>query len=94
MSATHHINIKQAILDPASVFKTPHEVVETKELSRGQKIKILHQWEYDERELEVAEEENMPGTKADVLDLVLQALNELEDEHTHEHSAPTKQGGE
>ena len=50
---------EKALLDPASAFTSPEQVLTSAELSREQKIEILHRWEYDARQLEVAEEENM-----------------------------------
>jgi hypothetical protein len=50
---------EKALLDPASAFTMPEQVVTSTELSREQKIEILHRWEYDARQLGVAEEENM-----------------------------------
>jgi len=88
------MNIEQAMLDPASVFKSPDDVCEEASLTREQKIKILRRWEYDARELEVCEEENMGGGPPDVLDKVLAALHKLDAEVDVKHSPPTKQGGE
>lgn len=71
----------QALLDPTSVYKLPMDVVNDSGLSREQKIQILHRWEYDARELQVAEEENMPDLTADerssMLSRVLDALHAL-----------------
>lgn len=86
------VNFEKALLDPALIFKDPDEVVRNGELSRGQKIQILHRWEYDVRELQVAEEENMTGPESVPLDTVLNALRALGAEK-RERSAPTKQGG-
>ena len=55
------VDVEKALVDPALVFKTPEEVLADSELSREQKIKILRRWEYDVRELQVAEEEGMEG---------------------------------
>lgn len=89
------INYRQAVVDPSSVFHSPEEVVKNTELSTRQKIRILHSWEYDARELEVAEEENMQGAKKpDLLHKILLALLKLGDKSCLEHTAPTKQGGE
>lgn len=88
------IDIKQALLNPASVFKTPDEVVNSPEISHEQKIKILRRWEYDAREMEVAEEENMGGGGPDILDLILKALLKLGVTAREGNSAPNKQGGE
>ena len=88
------MNIKQALLDPTSVFACPDEVCDEPSLTRDHKIKVLRRWEYDARELEVAEEENMGGGPPGVLDQVLVALHRLDAEFDTEHSPPTKQGGE
>jgi hypothetical protein len=81
------------LVDPALVFKAPEEVVADNELSREQKIKILQRWEYDVRELQVAEEEGMEGPQSVTLDEVLGALRALGAPADTERSAPTKQGG-
>lgn len=73
------IDLDRAMLVPASVFKTPDEVLQSEELSREQKIDILRRWEYDARELEVAEEENMLGSNSDILDQILRALLKLDE---------------
>ena len=85
------IDVKKAMLDPTMVFKDPQEVVAAAELTRDQKIEILRRWEYDARELEVAEEEaGMAVRHPDMFDRVLQALQTLGIEHDTEHSPPTK----
>ncbi len=88
------MNIKQVMLDPTSIFACPSDVCDEQSLTRDQKIKILRCWEYDARELQVAEEENMGGGPQDVLDEVLLALHRLDAVVDMEHSPPTKQGGE
>ena len=87
------IDVEKALLYPGLVFKTPDDVITSDELSREQKIKILRRWEYDVRELEVAEEEGMKGPKLVSLDDVLRALRSLGAPADTERSAPTKQGG-
>ncbi len=86
------IDVKRAMLDPTSVFKDPEEVVvASDELSRNQKIEILRRWEYDARQLEVAEEEaGMAVRRPDMFDRVVQALHRLGAERDTEHSPPTK----
>ncbi len=85
------MNVKKAMLDPTSVFKDPEEVVASDELNRDQKIEILHRWEYDARELEVAEEEaGMLVRRPEMFDLVVQALHTLGAERDTEHTPPTK----
>jgi hypothetical protein len=88
-------NIEKALLNPAIVFKNPQEVVESNDLSRQQKIEVLRRWEYDLRELQVAEEESMtaPKPEAVTLDIVLKALHSVGAPPDVERTAPTKQGG-
>jgi hypothetical protein len=90
------INIEQAKLDPAHFFKSPMEVIKNKDLTREEMIDILRSWEYDERELAVAEEENMPvrgSEERNQLDKILKALLRLKSKHEIDPIAPTKQGG-
>lgn len=87
------INIEHAKLDPAHTFHRPREVLENEKISRADKIDILRRWAYDEREIAVAEEENMQGIDADtnnILDEILECLIELGVDS--DGSAPTKQG--
>jgi hypothetical protein len=87
------IDVEKALLDPGLVFKTPGEVLANNELTRAQKIKILQRWEYDVRELQVADEEGMEGPEPVTLDAVLDALRTLGAPEDTENSGPTKQGG-
>jgi hypothetical protein len=86
-------DIEKALLNPVSVFRTPQEVLEAKDLSRDQKIEILRRWEYDARQLQVAEEENMVGPRINMLDRVINALRRLDPELNLDKSAPIKDGG-
>ena len=91
------IDLERALLVPSSVFKTPEEVLQSEELSREQKIEILRRWEYDARELQVAEEENMIGSNSDILDLIMRALLRLDEQaemERLERSGSSKQGGD
>jgi len=90
------IDVKKALTDPSAVFKRPQEVIETSDLSREQKIEILRRWEYDVRELQVADEEGMAPADPQpvVLDSILNALRTLGVPTDIERSAPTKQGGD
>jgi uncharacterized protein YpuA (DUF1002 family) len=90
------VSVEKALLNPEAVFKKPQEVVKRNDLSREQKIEILRRWEYDVRELQVADDESMtakPQVTAVTLDAVLNALRSLGAPADVEHSAPTKQGG-
>jgi len=88
------MDIEKVFLDPTSQFSHPEDVLAEQSLTHGQKIEILKRWEYDARELEVAEEENMGGTVPSVLGEVLNALHRLDAAVDTEHSPPTKHGGE
>ncbi|HKJ05624.1 MAG TPA: hypothetical protein VJ974_08515 [Geopsychrobacteraceae bacterium] len=85
------MDIKKAMLDPGSVFDRPEDVLVDNSLTLDQKINILRRWEYDARELAVAEEENMGGGPPNVLPEILSALQSLHAGSFSEKSAPTKQ---
>jgi hypothetical protein len=87
------VDLEKALVNPGSVFKTPEEVLQRNDLSREQKIEILRRWEYDVRQLQVAEEESMAGPQPVSLDAVLNALRALGASSDPDRSAPTKQGG-
>lgn len=87
------MRVKQALLDPASIFKDPQDVLLSQELTRDQKIQILRRWSYEIRELQVAEEENMQGKTQVDLQSVLNALRTLGAVIDLEREPPTKQGG-
>lgn len=86
------MTFEQAMLNPAEAYKSPADVVSDNDLSREQKIRVLRQWEYDARELEVAEEENMGGGPPDILASIVSALKVLDDNDSG--ASPTKHGGE
>lgn len=87
------INFNKILQNPSVFFVSPHEVLQSQSFTVEQKVRILSQWEYDERELAVAEEENMAGGPSNRLDEVLQALRELVDDDNADQAPPTKQGG-
>lgn len=87
------MDFKKAMMNPAKLFGSPQKVCEEVSLTREQKIKILRQWEYDAREIEVASEESMTGGSPSLLAEVLKALLQLGVEVDSEGSSPTKQGG-
>jgi hypothetical protein len=91
-------DIEKTLLDARAVFKRPEDVVSANGLTREQKIEILRRWEYDVREIQVADEEGMtaPASESQVtppLDSILKALRALGASKDPEKSAPTKQGG-
>jgi hypothetical protein len=86
------MDMERAMWNPAEVFAAPDDVLHAAGLSPAQKLGMLRRWEYDAREREVAEDENMaggpPGPLADIL-AALQALGA----QPGEGHPPTKQGG-
>lgn len=84
--------IETALIDPSGVFDRPEAVLSRKDIDRNTKIEILRRWEYDAREMQVAEEENMAGGESDLLDRVLKALNRLQPADS-DKKGPTKHGG-
>ena len=59
--------------------------------TRDQKIEILRRWEYDARQLEVAEEKaEMAVRHPDMFDRVVRALHMLDVDRDTEHTPPTK----
>jgi len=88
------IDVKKALINPSAVFKRPEDVIDSNELTREQKIEILKRWEYDARELQVADEESMTAPRPEPVALEsIHALRSLGAPANVEHSAPTKQGG-
>jgi hypothetical protein len=87
------LDIERAMVEPASVFATPEEVLAHEELTREQKIEILWRWEYDAAELAVAVEEGMPGEENGLLRRVMLALGTLTGPIDMEHTGPTKHHG-
>ena len=74
----NRIDLRKAMLNPALVFLGPEDVLQRDELTREQKIEVLHRWKFDALQLQVAEEENMGSEQpSDILDRVLQALHAL-----------------
>jgi len=85
---------KNDLTDPAATFKSPQQVVENEMLTREQKIELLRRWEFDIRELQVADDEGMTAPKPQPISLasIFAALRSLGAPPDMEHSAPTKQG--
>lgn len=81
MTTIASVNLDQAMLDPASVFSAPHEVL-TAPLTAEDKKAILLRWEEDAEALLRATEEGMPPadnrSPAEMLVAVHAALHALE----------------
>jgi len=82
---------ERALADPARAFESPEAVLQSG-LSREEKVEILRRWEFDLRDLAVAEEENMGGGEdSALLPRVRQALRSLTD--AEEVSGPATKHG-
>jgi hypothetical protein len=51
--------VNEAIADPSRMFPNPMAVLEAKDLSREEKIKVLQSWELDAKRLLESADENM-----------------------------------
>lgn len=72
------MNFDDIMLDPASAFDSPQQVLDSDTLSESQKVHVLHRWEYDARQMLVAEGEGMGENKGEeMLQQVLAALKKL-----------------
>ena len=69
--------VDRAKLSPASIFKSPMNVVEASDIEQLEKLAILKAWEADERALLRAEDEGMGGGEHAHLHKVQAALNHL-----------------
>ncbi len=87
------MNMEKLLQNPADSFAQPKDVCNDSSLSLVDKIKILRRWEYDARELQVADEENMSGGPPDQLGDILAALSSLGHASTTRSGSPTKHGG-
>jgi hypothetical protein len=85
--------LKQAVINPGSVFANPEEVMSSSDLEIDEKIRVLRSWEYDVAALFVAEEEGMRGPQIGMLRRILLLLSELNDGGGAESVAPTKHHG-
>jgi hypothetical protein len=72
--------LERALINPASAFGSPTEVLSHPSLGLEQKWEILRRWAWDEYLLEVAAQEAMPTPeKASRLDEVKTAMLQLEE---------------
>ena len=73
----HQNYLDRAKLNPARIFKSPMDVVETNDIRPAEKLAILQAWEADERALLRAEDEGMSGGEHAHLQKVQAALNHI-----------------
>jgi hypothetical protein len=74
------------------VFNAPEDVLKARDITREQKIEILLRWEYDARELQVADDESMTGGNNNLLQRVLESLSALGYVPDPDKEPPTMQG--
>jgi hypothetical protein len=76
--------VNEAIADPSRMFPNPTAVLEAKELSRDEKIKVLQSWEHDAKRLLESAVENMTderGRERNQLPEIQKALRILGNEN-------------
>ena len=85
--------LDKAMLEPATIFPTPEDVLREESLTTEQKVEILSRWEYQAADEAVALEEGMPGDDSDLLYRILTAIGEVAGRLDLERTAPSKQHG-
>jgi hypothetical protein len=70
------IDLKEALINPAGIFKTPEDVLKAN-LAPEDQIKILELWEHDLHLLQACDEENMPGADLQLLRRIHECLLQL-----------------
>lgn len=78
------ICLKKILLDPASFYKEPEDVLIDKALSLSEKRKVLEQWKYDAILLETASSENMNGGEQAKLSRIAKCIDKVSDLSTEE----------
>jgi hypothetical protein len=69
-------------VSPTTVFEDPGDVVESDDLTKKEKVRILEQWEADAKALQTATDEGMTGGNRPRLDEVNEAQAKLDDKPT------------
>jgi hypothetical protein len=81
-------DLDRALVNPASVFDTPHDVVRHPLLTIDCKREILQRWVWDEYLLDLANTEGMPEGEPSRLDSVKAALRLVTRERSPDPAAP------
>jgi hypothetical protein len=92
---------QEAMNDVSKMFERPRALFDDPAFDAAQKRKLLQQWEYDLRQMQVATEENMAapdsspgsGTSGELLQEVQLCLRRLGDRRSPARSASHKPGG-
>ncbi len=72
MSEISCVNSKKARIDPSSEFDKPQDIVDSKGLTRGQKLEALRRWLFDVERRLASDAEGMyqPGNSTSDVDLM------------------------
>lgn len=73
--------VNKAIADPSRMFPNPSAVLEAKDLSKEEKVKVLQSWELDAKRLLESADENMTdesGRERNQLPEIHKALRALD----------------
>ena len=87
MTSAPAMDLDRALLDPASVFHSPHDVLHAQGLSSESKKAILLRWQEDAEDLMRATGEGMPPegqrSPAELLRAVQDAMQALDRQASH-----------
>lgn len=72
-----NIEFKKALSNPSQAFDSPKNIIYDNRFTNEQKLEILHSWEFEAKELEIAEDESMNETSPDILDEILAAIQQV-----------------
>ena len=73
----NEIDIQEALINPASAFSHPGDVLHHPELDSETRQKILERWKLDAENLAVASQESMSGGEENMLHEVMEALKSV-----------------
>lgn len=72
------IEIEEVILDPVNAFRSPDQILRSRNLTREQKMDLLCLWEFEARQLTKTKGENGGMNNSSVLSKILKAIDKLD----------------
>lgn len=86
-------DVDDVLFNPTRYFTLPSEVFDCTDLDIDQKIALLLNWEWEIKQQEVAEEENMKGHFVDLLPDIKSTLRKLGISNDISHTSMTNKFG-
>ena len=71
------VEFEKVCVNPVSFFDSPFDIVHSTDFTTEEKLKLLLAWQYDARQIQLAEDEGMPSGADVGLDDVVTALGLL-----------------